>query len=319
MKLSIRSVKSVPRFISASLLILNLFSPPYAQQPSLDKKLFSAIGQNDLLSVERLIREGANIEGRETNGMTPLMDAAEHGNVPLLSLLLESGAKPNVKDEQGETALSWAARGGWVREVSLLAILSDAAAKNHALFEAIRGGPVGIAVVDANLPGPPQPQPSEVVESWTATVEELIARGADLEARSEDDSTPLLEAAAYAKTDIFKLLMEKGAHLNVKDKYGNTPLLAAACQCAVATMNNADEVIQILLDSGADVNARNHDGETVLMMASGMSGDASVLGLLLRYHANPEAKDRKGMTALAIARKSFRDDKIAILNKVSTR
>lgn len=237
----------------------------------------------------------------------------------MISLLLENGARPNEKDDQGETALSWAARGGWVREVSLLVRLSDPDAKNHALFEAVRGGPVVLASLDTDLPTRTQPRPVEVVESWTATVEALLANGADLEARSEDGSSPLIEAAAYAQTDIFKLLIQKGARLDVRDKYGNTPLLAAACQCAVATMNSADDVIQILLAEGADVNARNRDGETVLMMASGMSGDASVLELLLHHHADPSVKNRKGMTALAIAKSCRRDDKVAILNRASAR
>ena len=102
---------------------------PRGAKAFLDQKLFAAIGQRDLVSVDNLIREGASVEARGTNGMTPLMEAAEQGSVPLLSLLLENGAKPNAKDEQGETALSWAARGGWVRAVDLLGGLSDEAAK----------------------------------------------------------------------------------------------------------------------------------------------------------------------------------------------
>ena len=285
----------------------------------LDGKLFMAIQHHDLVAVEHLLNTGANIEARGTNGMTPLMEATEEGDVPLVSLLLENRANPNAKDEQGETALSWAARGGSARLVNLLVRLSDTSAKNHALFEAIRGGPVVLTIVDTNLPNRPQPQSSEIVTSWTATVESLLAHGADLEGKDEDGATPLLEAAGYAQTDIFKLLMQKGARLDVTDKYGNTALIAAACQCAVATMNSSHEVMQILLDAGADVNARNHDGETALIMASGMTGDASILELLLRYHSDPSAKNHKGMTALAIAKESRRDDKIAILQNATAR
>jgi ankyrin repeat protein len=291
---------------------------PRGAKAFLDQKLFAAIGQRDLVSVENLIREGASVEARGTNGMTPLMEAAEQGSVPLLSLLLENGAKPNAKDEQGETALSWAARGGWVRAVDLLGGLSDEAAKKHALFEAARGGPV-VLDFDPSPPIHPQIEPSEVVQSWTATVESLLAHGAALEAKDEDGSTPLLEAAAYAQTDVFKLLMQKGARLDARDKYGNTALIAAACQCAVATMNSANTIVQIALASGADVNARNCDGETALMMASGMSGDAYVLKLLLDFHADPSLKDHKGRTALAIAISGRRDDKIAVLKRVPTR
>jgi len=281
----------------------------------MDANLFTAIGQRDLVAVERLLRAGANIEARGANGVTPLMEAAEQGNTPALNLLLANGAEANKRDNQGETALTWAARGGWVHLVNQLAQLSNLKDKNHALFEAVRGGPVVLAMVETNLPTQPQTQPNQVVESWPATVESLLANGAELEARSEDGSTPLIEAAAYAQTDTFKLLMQKGARLNVTDKYGNTPLIAAACQCALATMNSAEEVIQILLASGADVNARNHDGRTALMLASGMQGDAAVLELLVANGADGRLKDKNGKTALALAKDSRREDKIRVLEK----
>ena len=307
------------RILDVLVLAFCLACPLTAQQSNVNSKLFAAISQNDLISIERLLRDGANIEARGTNGMTPLMQASEQGTIPVISLFLERDANPNAKDEQGETALSWAARGGWVRVVNLLAPLSDSEAMNHALFEAIRGGPVGVIYVDAVPPDHPQPAPTDVIESWEATVESLLDHGASIEAISEEGATPLLEAAAYAKTDIFKLLVRKGARLDVRDKFGNAPLSAAACQCALATMNTADDIIEYLLAAGADVNSRNYDGQTALMMASGMTGDASVLELLLRYHADRAAKDHKGMTALAIAQQSQRDDKIAILKRAALR
>jgi uncharacterized protein len=284
---------------------------------NLDQQLFAAIGNRDLIAAEQLIRRGANIEARATNGLTPLMSAAESGNVPLVSLLLESGANAAAKDDQGESALSWGARGGWVKLVSLLARFSDTAAKNHALMVAIEGGPVTIEVDPAKLPpnlaSPPQKEALEVEESWTATVEILLNNGADIEARDDDGSTPLDWAAAFAQTDILKLLIQRGAKTDVTDKRGNTPLISAACGCALATMNSAYNVVKILLDQGAKVNARNQDGRTALMMASGMTGDASVLQLLLDNAADPGLKDHTGKTALRIAKECRREDKIAIL------
>ena len=304
-------------FVCTALLLLVRVSG--AQQVSgLDQKLFAAIGNRDLIGVENLLQQGAHIEAKSTNGMTPLMSAAESGNVPLVSLLLERGADAAANDDQGETALSWAARGGWVRIVNLLARFSDAPAKNRALMGAVEGGPVVIQIDPANLPPnlPPPPNgASEVEESWTDTVKVLLDNGAELEARDHDGSTPLSWAASFAQTDIFKLLMDRGARINVTDKYGNTPLIAAACECAVATMNSAYDVMKMLLEHGAAVNARNHDGRTALMMASGMTGDAAVLELLLTNGADLRAKDKNGKSALAIARESRRDDKIRILEK----
>jgi uncharacterized protein len=291
--------------------------PLHAQQVSaLDQQLFAAIDRRDLVAVENLLQQGAHIEARATNGVTPLMSAAESGNVPLVSLLLEHGADAGARDDQGDAALTWAARGGWVKLVNLLEKFSDTKGKNGALFAAIEGGPVGSIEIDVStLPNPTQHQAAEVEESWTGVAESLLDRGAEIEASDQDGSTPLISAAAFAQTDILKLLINRGARINVTDRLGNTPLISAACQCALATMNTADDVIEILLDQGANVNARNHAGRTALMMASGMSGDASVLELLLERGADLRAKDRSGKTALTFARESRREDKIEVLKK----
>lgn len=290
------------------------------QVDSLDSKLFSAINNNDIVAVEHLLHDGANIEARETNGTTPLMSAAEQGNVPLVSLLLENGANVLTEDEQSETALSHAARGGWVHVVNLLVRLADTKHKNRALFEAVEGGPVVIKMIDPPVhPNQVGTQPGELQNSWSATVETLLNNGADIEARNEDGSTPLDWAAAFAQTDILKLLIRRGAKTWVTDRYGNTPLISAACECAVSTMNSAYEVTRILLDQGANVNARNKEGRTALMMGSGMTGDAAVLNLLLKNGADPQTKDHKGNTALSLARQSRREDKIAILKNATAR
>lgn len=310
---------AIGRSTLALIVLLVLCCPPrplHAQQVSaLDQQLFAAIDHRDLVAVENLLQQGAHIEARTTNGVTPLMNAAESGNVPLVGLLLEHGADAGARDDQGETALTWAARGGWVKPVNLLARFSDTKEKNRALFAAVEGGPVSIEIDISTLPKPSQHQAAEVEESWTGVVEALLDSGAEIEARDQGGSTPLISAAAFAQTDIFRLLINRGAKLSVRDRYGNTPLIAAACECALATMNSAYDVIGIILNQGANVNARNHKGETALIMASGMTGDSRVLDLLLSRGADPLAKDKDGKTALAIARQSHREDKVERLKK----
>lgn len=54
-----------------------------------------------------LLAQGADINERTVDGVTPLMFAVENGNIPMTRLLLERGADVNLMDYVGgQTALS---------------------------------------------------------------------------------------------------------------------------------------------------------------------------------------------------------------------
>ncbi len=280
-------------------------------------RLFQAVRDHDTLTLRRLVSEGASIEGKNSSGETPLMTAAANSNVEALKFLLEKGANVSARDNQNETALMLAARAFDPGALELLLPrVSDHAEKNDALIIAAKGGPV---VVRMSSPESPQTGVNPANETaelpWVHSVRLLLDSGADIEARDEEGATPLLQAATYAQTEIFEFLLRRGANFRARDKRGMTLLMIAACNCAVATMNSAFDIVKTLLDLGVDVNARAHDGTTALMLASGMVGDAAVLELLLNRGANPLLKDDKGETALQIALQGRREDKIQLLKQ----
>jgi ankyrin repeat protein len=55
-------------------------------------------------------------------------------------------------------------------------------------------------------------------------VELLIAKGADVNAKSEYETTPLHPAAYMGQKEIVELLIAKGADVNAMDDFGDTPL-----------------------------------------------------------------------------------------------
>ncbi|XP_059540141.1 M-phase phosphoprotein 8 isoform X7 [Myotis daubentonii] len=72
--------------------------------------LAAAGGQDDLLRL--LIRKGAKVNGRQKNGTTALIHAAEKNFLTTVAILLEAGAFVNVQQSSGETALMKACKRG---------------------------------------------------------------------------------------------------------------------------------------------------------------------------------------------------------------
>ncbi len=86
---------------------------------------------------------------------------------------------------------------------------------------------------------------------------ELIASGADVDARDERGWTPLMRAAAYnGDPDIIKTLLDAGADVNARDNLGFTPLMHA-----VPRFNSNSDMIIALLDAGADAKAKDIYGK----------------------------------------------------------
>ena len=82
------------------------------------------------------------------------------------------------------------------------------------------------------------------IEGNTDMVRSLLSSpGADVNARNDRGSTPLLEAARYGHDNICRMLIASGADLKAKDKDGKTALM-------LAIQNNHDDVVRVLKEAG---------------------------------------------------------------------
>jgi ankyrin repeat protein len=148
-------------------------------------------------------------------------------------------------------------------------------------------------------------------------VRQLIARGANAEARGDSDSTPLMIAAANGHVELAELLLAKGADTEARNAWSLTPLLKAAS-------NGHAAVVKCLLEKQAKVDASDRDGVTPLSYAAseghldvaeclvahgadieggesatspplhraGQGGHVDVVNFLLRHGANVHARSR---------------------------
>ena len=51
-----------------------------------------------------LLERGAKVDAQSASGMTALMIAAAHNSPPMIGLLMDAGADPELKNKQGQTA-----------------------------------------------------------------------------------------------------------------------------------------------------------------------------------------------------------------------
>ncbi len=95
----------------------------------------------------------------------------------------------------------------------------------------------------------------------TATVQALLDKGADVNAKSIEGTTPLMKAAREGHMETVQALINKGADVNIKNECcDDTALLWAAGK-------GHTKIVKALLDKGADINAKNFGGYTALMRA----------------------------------------------------
>ena len=123
-------------------------------------------------------------------------------------------------------------------------------------------------------------------------VRAALAAGADVEARDNRGSTPLLFAAlANSNPEVVQVLLDAGADLEARTEWGATPLMFAARH------NENPEIVQALLNAGADLEARDESrGWTPLMHAAGFNENPEVVLALLNAGADPAATDGDGKT-----------------------
>jgi uncharacterized protein len=239
---------------------------------------------NDLEAVETLLAAGAKATAANRYGVTPLHEAATAGNATMVNALLRAGADANAAYGDGETPLLTASRTGNVEAVQLLL---EAGARVNAA-EAFRGL---TAVMYA------------AVENHGAVVRLLAAAGANVNARSKEYTfqaltggaggiihdrpqggvTALILAARQGARDAADALIAAGADVDAAEpQYGFTAL-------QTALFNGHYALARLLIEKGADVN----DGSLYI---------AIEMRNLAKYTNRPNPPDTdQGVTAMDVA------------------
>lgn len=84
------------------------------------RELTEAAHKGDIKSIESLLDQGANINGKDEYGDTALIKASRNGRTETVRFILDKGADVNLADKNFATPLIHAACSGWTDIVEIL-------------------------------------------------------------------------------------------------------------------------------------------------------------------------------------------------------
>ena len=295
--------------------LLDAGADPNSLDPTGEPTLWTGIRSGNLDVVQLLLDRGANKDFKDNVQQTTLMFAVRENHPGIVRLLVERGSDVNARTRTGGTP-------GFV------------------LPNSVPGFGHGVGIVRGGLPERgsryliPGGLSALLYAARDGRLESariLVAAGADVNQTDPNGIHSLLMAITNNHMETAQYLLDQGAAINHTDWYGRTPLWAAVetrnMDVHNATYKNEVDrepilkLIQVLLERGADTNARMKEtppirrfmlpttgslswvdftGQTPFLTAA-LSGDVTVMRLLLKHGADPKIPTFGGTTALMAA------------------
>ncbi len=239
--------------------------------------------------VTLLLEKGAKL------GPLALDHAVQRGDIDTLRFLLEKGASPDGNSMAGAVA-------GGNRDIINLLFDRGGVVDYQALAYRYDGQQNGIDwdllkyVLDKDRDGRRRAGPllvHAVMYGARERIQTLLGLGININGQDLYGNTALHRAAENGEVDLCRLLLDKGADINARTERGNTPLHKTV-------VAGHAEVVQLLVARGADVNARNEINVTPLHMAAARN-QGEFVGLFLRKGAKISLRNANDETAGQVA------------------
>ncbi|KAL7956585.1 ankyrin repeat-containing domain protein [Trichoderma compactum] len=222
---------------------------------------------------EVLVRNSppARVNATDSEGMTPLLYAAEAGELSLVTWLLEHEADVNAADNLGRSALWYAIKNLRVEVVRELLNwkpqLNNLTTSGQPLVE--------IAIEDVDI------------------MRMLVDAGIDMELPNYNNHTVLNIAVDWKKREVVRLLVERRANMYHQGNGGWNAI-------TISTWSTADpEILRILAEGGANLNDAHPDtGSTPLHFATAY--DVELAKVILEYRKSVDLEKRNNYRRTAL-------------------
>lgn len=308
-------------------MLLRYGAPTNVEDCKGNTPLGAAIAYGYARVAQLLIDHGANVQRKNKDGATPLIQAAKLTQVTkacrssIAWLLLENKANPDDRDSIGSTALHYSVRNHdesitWllatrnanptIRDSNGFSALDLAASEGDFSASWIlldRGS----RLEDGNL----QHEASTALllaarEGHQRVVQLLLTYGVNIDATDAEGLTALVHAIRLRREEVIRCLLGHGASRDVQDQTG-----ATALHHAIRTDSGLDNT-WMLLQEGAKVDVQDYEHKTALMLAAEHGREGEVLALL-KIGANLNIRDAEGKTAEDIAKERDHEGVMAIV------
>lgn len=274
-------------------LFLDLKLDPNAQSDG-RPPIVQAGDRRHVESIMLLAEYGADVNAMDVHGCSAMTESVWHGDVPVVTALLNLGVDPNGRKGDGTTYLGLAVANS---QTDVAALLVEHGA--DPLLPETAGWLNGFS-----------PWGDAIHNSKDAIVEKFLNRGVP-----PDSPTPrnpaLVDAAADHEDSqaaaIVKQLLEAGAHPDAWSTIWNRSALHTAAE------DGRLETVRLLLSHGA--NSRRGNSDETPISAAVVHGHPRVVGLLLNTGISPNTRDPKGRPLLTLAVENGNADTINILLK----
>lgn len=214
---------------------------------------------------------------QDSEGTTPLSEAAYKGYDTFVSKLIKNGAEVDKADKYGLTPIYYAAQDGHLECVMMLLEGKAMVPKSNRRY---KFSPLCLAAKNKDL----------------NVINQLIKFKVKVNVENIDGDTPLCIAAESGEEAIVKALLKAKADVNKANYDKNYPI-------HLATKAGHLPIVRTLIAAGADINVKNEDGKTPLCIAV-EKGDVSTVIELINARADVNKANDSGDSPIHLAVKN---------------